>query len=161
MNTLDFAINMEHDGEKYYREQAEINKNNSLYVVCNMLAGDEKIHAQILEDKQNEMPYELKDSEILKKTKNIFKDATAIKVQEKTNVTQLDFYRIAAGMEKESIDLYEQFLDKATTSVEKELFEFLILQEKYHYEVLEELSLLLNRPVEWVESAEFGVREEY
>jgi rubrerythrin len=161
MNTLEYAINMEHDGEKYYTEQAEINKDNSLYVVCTMLAEDEKKHAQILEKKRREVTYELTDSDTLMKTKNIFKDATNIKVLGKEKVTQLDFYRIASDMEKDSIVLYEQFLEKATDAKEKELFEYLIQQEKYHFELFEELSFLLNRPEEWVESAEFGTREEY
>jgi len=30
MNSIEFAINMELDGVKYYTEQAEINKDNSL-----------------------------------------------------------------------------------------------------------------------------------
>ena len=32
MNDLNFAIKMENDGEKYYREQAEINKNNAIII---------------------------------------------------------------------------------------------------------------------------------
>ena len=31
MNTLDYAIKMEYDGEKYYREQGELNKEKGLY----------------------------------------------------------------------------------------------------------------------------------
>ena len=37
MNIFKFAIDMELDGLKYYREQAEVNKNNMLYPVCQML----------------------------------------------------------------------------------------------------------------------------
>jgi len=42
MNDLNFAIKMENDGEKYYREQAEINKNNALYTVCLKMAESSK-----------------------------------------------------------------------------------------------------------------------
>eukprot|EP00825_Cyclidium_porcatum_P042734 TRINITY_DN5911_c0_g1_i3.p1 TRINITY_DN5911_c0_g1~~TRINITY_DN5911_c0_g1_i3.p1 ORF type:complete len:169 (+),score=41.19 TRINITY_DN5911_c0_g1_i3:76-582(+) len=48
MNVLEFAIQMEQDGEKYYREQAELYTQNNLNVVCRMLADDEKMHAQLL-----------------------------------------------------------------------------------------------------------------
>ncbi|HWQ41417.1 MAG TPA: rubrerythrin, partial [Desulfosporosinus sp.] len=40
-------------------------------------------------------------------------------------------------------------------------FEYLIKQEEDHYTIIEQLVSLLSRPEEWVESAEFGVREEY
>lgn len=33
MNSIEFAINAEHDGEKYYRGQAELNRSNSLNTV--------------------------------------------------------------------------------------------------------------------------------
>lgn len=37
MNSLEFAINMEHDGEKFYKRQVEINKDNSLNTVFLLL----------------------------------------------------------------------------------------------------------------------------
>ena len=48
MNSIEFAINMELDGVKYYTEQAEINKDNSLNTVFLLLAKDEGNHARIL-----------------------------------------------------------------------------------------------------------------
>lgn len=161
MNTLEFAIQMERDGEMFYRNQAEINAHNSLSVVCNLLAEDERIHAQLLEKKSMEQSYELKDSAILNRTSSIFNDMKDMRLSEKENITQLDFYRMASKKELESIALYEELRDQVEKADEKELYEFLIHQEKKHYEVLENLNILLTRPEEWVESAEFGIREEY
>jgi rubrerythrin len=161
MNALEYAINMELDGEKYYNEQAEINKNNSLYAVCLMLARDEKNHARILSHRLSDMVYELEETDALLQAKNIFKDIGDIKVETKEVLSQLDFYEIASEKEKQSIDHYTGFLSKATEAKEKELFEYLIKQEKQHYEVLEELASLLRKAEEWVESAEFGIRKEY
>ena len=48
MNTFEFAINMELDGEKYYTGQAEMNEGNSLKTVFLMLAKDERNHSEIL-----------------------------------------------------------------------------------------------------------------
>jgi rubrerythrin len=159
MNTLDYAINMEHDGEKYYREQAEINKNNVLHTVCNLLAEEEKNHAQILENKKNKLDYKLTGTDLLSDTRNVFVDAKGIEVDGKQN-PQLIFYRIAAEMEKKSIDLYNEFLSSATTNDEKELFEYMIRQEKQHFEILEEMDRLLTNAEEWIESPEFGRRRE-
>lgn len=161
MNALEYAIKMELDGEKYYREQAEINKDTSLHAVCLLLAEDERKHANILNKMLNDLPYELTDTNTSLAAKNVFAEAGDIKLESKDMLSQLDFYRIASGKEKESIDLYKEFLSKATEDKEKELFAYLIKQEKKHYEVLEELVLLLRHAEEWVESAEFGIRKEY
>ena len=74
---------------------------------------------------------------------------------------QLELYHEALEMEKRSISLYEKLLSEATNDKEKRLFGYLIRQEKEHFETIEELIVLINRPEDWVESAEFGVREEY
>ncbi len=161
MNVLEFAIQMEQDGEKYYREQAELYTQNNLNVVCRMLADDEKMHAQLLSHKLNHLAYECPDSETLSKAKNIFQDIAKIKIKGKENPSQLDFYRIALDKEKQSIDFYSKHAADPEAGMEKELFTYLINQEKHHYEVLEELAALLKQAEDWVESAEFGLRKEY
>jgi rubrerythrin len=160
MNTLEYAINMENDGEKYYRDQAEINKNNELHVVCNLVADEEKNHAQILESKKNKLTYKLIKSDLLSNAKNVFTNAKDIEVRGKRDSSQLAFYRTASDMEKKSIDLYQKFLSDTTEDDEKELFEYLIKQEKQHYEAFEEMSRLLTNAEQWIESPEFGRREE-
>lgn len=152
---------MEHDGEKYYREQAEINKNNSLNTVCLMLANDEKYHAQVLTSRLNEVPYELNETESKLKAEKIFNDIDNFKIGGKDKPSQLDFYRFAKGKEEQSINLYMDYLSKVTDDKEKELLKFLVRQEKIHFEILEELAALLRNAEEWVESAEFGIRKEY
>ncbi|NBK25761.1 MAG: rubrerythrin, partial [Spirochaetia bacterium] len=44
---------------------------------------------------------------------------------------------------------------------EKKALSQIISEEKRHYAILEEMLKLVTRPHRWVESAEFGVREEY
>ncbi len=48
MDILVYAIKMELDGEKYYKEQAKLNRENNLYNVFMDLAKDESDHAKIL-----------------------------------------------------------------------------------------------------------------
>ncbi|MDD3141048.1 MAG: ferritin family protein [Lachnospiraceae bacterium] len=161
MNMFSYAIEMERDGERFYEEQAELNKNNSLYPVCIMLAEDEKHHLEILTKKLSEMEYVLKDLEILANSKNVFKEIQNISLEEKETLSQLDFYKAATEMEQKSIDLYTGFLKEVEKDADKELFSYLIKQEQQHYNILDELSTMLRRAEEWVESAEFGDREEY
>ena len=161
MNILDFAINMEKEGAKYYGEQAELNKNNSLNPVCLMLQTDELNHIRILTNVLNNLPYELKDSITITKAKSLFSGVGNLKIEEIGVLSQLDFYTIASGKEKESIDLYAGLLAKAADEKEKELYTYLMNQEKKHFEIIDGLVSLLRLAHEWVESAEFGTRKEY
>lgn len=161
MNYLEFAIKMELDGEKYYREQAEKNKENILYSVFIMLAEDERSHAEILRNKANELSYELKDSKVLTEYENVFESADDFESEIKAIPDQLDVYKMALKKEEESIELYEKMLSEAANDSEKTLFKYLIEQEKTHYAIFDELISHLSRAEEWVESAEFGLRDEY
>ena len=151
---------MEFEGEKYYKGQAESTKNNGLKTVFLMLAKDENTHAKVLQNKSNNLSYELKDNETLSETKNLFKEIEDFKDEIKQVPNQLDLYRAAFEKEKESINLYEKLLSQAEDDESKKLFNYLIKQEKDHYEVLDELVLHLNKSDDWVEAAEFGVTAE-
>lgn len=162
MNALDFALKMEVDGERYYMEQAQLNENRSIKVVCQILAKDEHYHAQILRRKIDEQIYELKESDSYTVIKNLFKNIDNLKSEINETPTQLEFYRAALENEKKSIDLYTGLLENTEDLDEQNLFNYLIKQEKLHYSLLNELVTLLRHSEEWVESAEFGLRiEEY
>ena len=158
MDILKFAIEMEKEGEKYYKEQAEINHNNSLYTVFINLAKDECYHAQIIENKLNKIAYK-PDASLSNWTKNVFDGIDNFKIEVKEIPQQIDAYRMALEKEKQSIELYQNLLKEANE--DKALFEFLISQEEEHYKILDEIVKLVNRPNEWVENAEFGKREKY
>lgn len=161
MNVLEVAIAMEVDLEKYYLKQAKINEGNSLKKIFTMLAKDEREHADILRSKSKELNYELKASETLVESKKLFKEMDDFELEIKDLPSQLDSFKMALEMEKKSIDAYEKILSETKDEKAKGLFEFLVKQEKEHYDIIEQLVLHLNRPVDWVEDAEFGIREEY
>ena len=161
MNSLAFAINLELEGAKYYREQAELNKANELSTVFLLLAEDEETHAQVLQNKLNELFYELKNNNTLTNVKNIFKGIGDYKEKTIAFPKQIDLYRMALDKEKQSIKLYNEFLSEATDDMDKQLFSYLVRQEMDHFTIIENMVMFVDRPEEWVESAEFGIREEY
>lgn len=161
MNILELAIAMEVDLEKHYLKQAQINKDNSLNTIFLMLAQDEKNHAKILLSKSKELDYELEDNKTLLESKKIFKEIKNFNSEIKDIPSQLDSFRMALDMEKKSIDAYNKLLEETEDVKAKELFEYLIGQENEHFALIEELILLLSRPEEWIENAEFGIRKEY
>ena len=68
---------------------------------------------------------------------------------------------MAREMEQKSIDLYEKMNTEAKNDVEKSVLQYLIVQEKHHYQMMDEFVIRIGRPDELVESAEFGPREDY
>ena len=68
---------------------------------------------------------------------------------------------MALENEKASISLYRKYSFEATDDESKELFKYLMKQEEDHYKIIGQLVSLISRPEEWVESAQFGLREEY
>lgn len=161
MNNFEFALKMEENGEEYYRKQAEENKDNALYNVFIMMAEDEAKHAKILLKKFKEEEYELTDNGTLDKSFNVIKEQEEIFKDFADIPKQLNAYKAALENERQSAELYKKLFDESEDDESKELFEFLIKEEMDHHNILEELVLELNKPDEWVESAEFGVRPEY
>ena len=161
MNDLNFAIKMENDGEKYYREQAEINKNNALYTVCLKMAEDEKMHAMFIMNYMNEVPFAVDSMNALENAENVFEGLEDMKISGVETLNQFDFYRKAVDIEQKSIVLYTEYAAKAENDKERELFQLLINQEKQHFQVLDELSDMIRNSMEVQESAEFGIRPEY
>jgi len=161
MNALDFALKMELDGEQYYRELSQKNKDNSLYVVFDSLAEDEKYHYEIIRQRIAKSTGHLKRNNELGESKTIF-DSTSMAIKElKAAPDQLDAYVIALGNEKKSIDLYKKLFDETNGDNEKKFFEALVKEEQSHYNIIDDMIGMLIKPVEWVESAEFGITKEY
>ena len=160
MTAIDFAITMELDGEKYYAEQAEFNKTNSVGIVCHMLAQAESAHAQLLRDNAARLTFALPGRDQSAELQSVFKDAADFKSDIRDTPNQLEFYRAAMSLEQDSIGLYEKMRGETADDGEKALFEYLIDQEKQHYTLLDGLATMLRHAEEWVESAEFGLRKE-
>jgi len=163
MDVIKFAINMELEGQRFYLEQAEINKDNELQRVFQLLADSEKEHAEILEKKQNREDYELSDSgdTVLPLFRNVFVGMKDFTKKHVVFLSQLEAYRLARSQEEKSIKLYQKMDSETNDLKDKELFEFLIKQEQEHLILFDQLVTMVTRPEEWVESAEFGLREEY
>lgn len=161
MNVLEFAINMEIEGEKHYIKQAELNKGNSLEKLFLILAKDEREHANILQQKVEKLSYLINESDSQVEAKNVFKGISDFKSETNDIPSQLEVYRDILKREKESVDLYKKLLSEAESEESKVIFDFLIKQEQEHHDVIHELISELLNTEDWVESAEFGIKEEY
>lgn len=161
MDILQMALTLEHDLELYYKEQAELNKDNTLNVVFTMLSKEEANHALLLKNTIDHTSYPLEDSKILEEARTLFKNMDDFALEITEHPSQLDSYRMALEKEEQSFAFYQEHLDSTQDEHSKKVFAYLLKQEDDHRIILEELIKLLTRPEEWVESAEFGVREDY
>ncbi|NLL01106.1 MAG: ferritin family protein [Clostridiales bacterium] len=161
MNKLEFAINMEMEGRQYYLEQAEKNQDNPLNKIFIILADSEKEHEELLRRRLNNEEYTLKEDNSIKDVESVFQGLKDYEASDIRKTTQLDVYRLAVDIEEKSIELYQSMLKEAESDKDKQLFEFLLKEENKHLTLFDELVKMLTRPEEWVESAEFGLREDY
>ncbi|MFP4457431.1 MAG: ferritin-like domain-containing protein [Clostridia bacterium] len=161
MIPLEFAIKLEENGEKYYREQAEKYKGTEIENIFLTLADDEFYHAEIIRQKQSKEVYDLTDTKVLDESKDIFANADDFDEEVFSQPKQIDALRQALKKEQESIDLYQEMYDDTIEKDEKKLYSFLVKEEKKHYKVINEIIELHRHAEEWVEDAEFGKRDKY
>lgn len=160
MNSLDYAIQLESDGAGYYREQAKLNSGTTLERIFNMLAAEEERHELLLKDIGENVFSALPLNE-LSQNENFFSGLGQLKDEIRDTITQLEIYQFARNMEEKSIALYNELLKDSRDEKERALLMFIEKQERVHADILDELVVRISRPEEWVESAEFGPREEY
>lgn len=161
MELLELALSLEEDLKIYYSKQAELNSGNSLSKVFRLLEKEEEKHTEILKSYAENILLPLSEHKILSEVQPIFKEIKDYNSEIKQNPGQLDVYRMALEKEEQSVHFYQDLYEKATEEQSKKVFGYLMKQEDAHCIILEELVKLVNRPEEWVESAEFGLRDEY
>ena len=161
MDVLQFALEMEMEGERFYRRQSAKFATTPLKTVFDILAKDEAKHAEILQSKMDGTAYVLKADEQLSNQKNLFSGLKDYKPRKEEMPDQAALYHAALEIEQRSIDLYTDLRAKAANAQTQALFDFLVQEESRHYQIMEDMFRFVNRPNEWVESAEFGLREVY
>lgn len=162
MNFIELAINLERENHAFYLEQAEANRDTELYNVFMLLAKDEEAHFNLLSDHAQKIPYKLEDKVDFTLYRNIFKKILdSGEVDFISNPGQLDIYRKALSIEEKALALYCDIKAESKDERDIDLLNYLISQENAHIKILDTLTYHLNKAVEWVEDAEFGLREEY
>lgn len=159
MKIFEMAIELELNGEQFYRSLAEDAKSSGLKTIFNMLADDETRHKSVFEKMQSEDHSELSDTLIIKEANTVFKQ---LNKDDFTNeVKQLEVYKRALELEQKSIDYYNELIDLAEDENSKSALRKIIAEEEKHYNLLEFLIEYVAKPDTWVEDAEFYLKEDY
>lgn len=169
MDIYTFAMQMEKNGEDYYRELEQKCKNKGMKKVFAMLAEEEEKHYQIIKQiREKTILPEVAESEVLTDVKNIFQQMKEDKLNfeqgfyvdttEETNA-----YRKARDIEETSRNFY---LEKAEEETDKQsvlLLRMLAREEDKHYRIMDNIVEFVSRPEpgNWLEDAEWHHLDNY
>ncbi len=162
MRSLEFAIEMEKEGEAFYRELAnQCDQKSGINYIFTMLADDESKHRRVFMSIMQSNPEMMQDTKVLQEADNLFMKLRSENRAVDCGSDQVDLYKEALDMEIKSIDLYEQALLDMDDESGKSLLKRIITEEMKHKKILENIIEHVNRPNEWIEDAEFNQKEEY
>lgn len=160
MDIFEFAIQMERDGEAFYRDIAAKTPDKGLQTILLMLAEDEQKHARTIQDMQSQTPA-MKATTVLDTAKNVFVQMKDFGGEIDLSGDEEKLYREAMVIEQRSISFYLDRADQVEKDEQKAVFQQLAEEEKKHYRLLQDMADFVKRPKNWLENAEFSHFEEY
>ncbi len=161
MDVYEYAMQMEKDGESYYRELTEKIGNRGLKRILSMLADAEVIHYNILLKMKKSEKIEVADASILTDVKNIFIKMKEEKEITGINISQVELYKKAQQIEEKSQNFYLDKAGEVEDLLQKEIFLKIAEEEKKHFFILESVIDFVSQPQRWLENAEWYHLDEY
>ncbi len=160
MDIFEYAMQMEKDGEIYYRELSAKTGNKGIKNILSMLADAEVIHYNLFQAMKRHEQIPATDSESLAGIKNIF---ARLKEDGPSGVDpdQVLLYRKAQDIEKKTRDFYLERAEASEDKIEKAIFRKVANEERKHYLILENIIDFVNKPATWLEDPEWYHLEEY
>jgi rubrerythrin len=158
---MDLAMQMEKDGEAFYRHLADKTANSGLRNILGLLAADEAKHYQVLQKMKEAFKAELPSTPILSKSKNIFQLLREEKNWDALPGSQADLYRKAKEIETQSFKFYMDKARETGDARSQKLFFLIAEEEKRHEFLLEHILQFISRPQTWLENAEFNHLDQY
>ena len=160
MNILQYAMQMETDGEEFYRDLAANVENTGIRSILTMLADEEAGHYQVLADIEQGSA-EIPETDLLNHAKNVFAEMKDTGRTLHLDEAQINLYAEAQAIEQKSIDFYTEKAAVVSQDAQKQLLTRLAQEEKKHYFLLENIIDFVSRPTSWLENAEFCHLEQY
>ena len=156
LEVLKLAIQMEIDGQKYYRKMSQQSGSQLGKDLFQRLADDESLHQkkfeQIYGSIRDKKVWTADDVRLSKHRKPATLFAEVLK---KTSLagniadTELEAANTAIDMENKAYDFYKSRSEKASYDAEKKFYEALAAEEREHYLALVEYREYLIDPAGW------------
>jgi len=161
MDIFEFAMQMEKDGETYYRELAAKTGNKGLRNILTMLADAEVMHYNVFSRMKAGAKVKPAEVTALSGVKNVFLKMKEEKDVSGLDASQVELYKKAQGIEKKSEDFYTEKAKEVSDDSQKQTLLAIARQEKTHYLLLEKIIDFVSRPQMWLENPEWYHLEEY
>lgn len=165
MNVYEFALQMEREGEDYYRSLAKDSTSPGLTKIFTMLADEEVKHLKVIESlRQKDPDSTAVESDFLNQVKNIFMDMRDTREYPRVDSTKATKeYIKACVIEKNSHAFYQEKAEQTQDKHIREIFERLAKEEARHLTIMENIVQFVSRPEpgNWLENAEWHHLEEY
>lgn len=165
MNIYQFAMQMEKDGENYYRLLSKECSVPGLARIFTMLADDEVKHYKVVERlSRKEKDPQLAEARILENVKNIFVTMQADKDDLLVDSTKsAREYRKARDIEETSQKFYQEKANLVEDEHERQIFSRLAKEEEKHLRIMENIVEFISKPEpgNWLENAEWHHLDEY
>jgi rubrerythrin len=163
MAVLDDALVLEERAKKYYTDMGKQVTDPSAKKILELLANEEKKHIEALNQIKTGSFSQLTAPSLLNQVQGMVEGAvTSGQSTISTDASMRDVLQQAMEIEQSTERFYkEQAASLEESSTLRDLFESLAESEMEHYLLVSSLAEYFNRPKEWVEAAEFGLRPEY
>lgn len=156
MNAYQYAMRMESEAERFYRDLADGISDTTIKNVFNMLADEEAKHFKVFEkmSQNSELP-SIDDLDISAKVREIFSDIKGCNRKYNFTDEQVAYYEKAAQIEDNAAKFYLEKADEMADPSQKEAFLAIAREEQKHQELMQNLADFVAAPDAWLESAEF------
>ena len=157
---IETAIKMETDAMKFYREAIGKTEHPLGKRLFEGFVVDELKHLKMLQDIMNNLDLEVTTVHPKQEIQTVFSELKEHMMQRISATTgEKEAVKIALDFEKEGYHFYEKAAMRATEDKEKKLFEALAVEEKRHYELLENTHRFLEDTGDWFMWEEHGMLE--
>jgi rubrerythrin len=161
MDILEFAMQMEKDGERYYHGLEKNSSNKKIGNIFNELAENELTHYEIFKAmKKGQTPVPA-GTTVIENAKNIFSGLDKEAFKNREAPAEVETYLKALAMEKKSIEFYEEKSGELKDKAQQSILGKIIEEERRHYFLLENMVEFVNSPYTWLENAEWNNLNEY
>jgi len=155
MNAYEYAMKMEKDGEKYYRELADKSLYSGLKMVFKLLANEEVKHYNVVKDMMKNSDLDVKNLDITLDSKTVYELLSTEQDSVDFNKDEIKFYEEAIAREEGSEAFYIEKANEFTNEKQKDIFLKLAEEEAKHTVVLKNILDYLEEPKNFVAAAEF------
>ncbi|UCD56231.1 MAG: rubrerythrin, partial [Candidatus Hydrogenedentota bacterium] len=98
---------------------------------------------------------------VLSNAKDVFKQMKEAADTFSLDASQIETYKKARDIERDSKEFYLQKADEAEDGRQAAIFRQLAQEESKHYFLLDNMIEFVSRPQQWLENAEFHHLEDY